>query len=317
MNDLSPAPPGRTRVERRRPVPARHILVLKLDHLGDFIMGIPAMERLRGHFPKARITLVCGSWNVASADALGLFDCVLALDAFPLHASDGTWPDPAMLMTKLSHMIATPVDLAIDLRVDGDTRAYLQAVPARFRAGIGTASRFGCLDVFLPIDATRPQPPPPSVLTAERFRAGALCRHQGYAIGFAGRVGAPEILVFGPYLELPSGRYRFRPFLEVAAGSVGYDILIDDAPVARGRLVAEETITFHNPAPSGHFQFRLILSATDPSCAFRFFGGEVLRAPVSDGLHQSEYLALLVELVALRVQAGLLLPDDRTVLCPM
>ena len=42
------------------PSPSPRILVLKLDHLGDFLIGLPALMELRAIFPKGHITLIWG-----------------------------------------------------------------------------------------------------------------------------------------------------------------------------------------------------------------------------------------------------------------
>src|SRR5689334_12896542 len=39
------------------------ILILKLDHLGDFITGLPAARQIREGFPDAKITLICSEWT--------------------------------------------------------------------------------------------------------------------------------------------------------------------------------------------------------------------------------------------------------------
>src|SRR5215471_9779636 len=52
----------------------RRLLVLKLDHYGDFLIGLPALKKLRRAFPTDHITLVCGSWNVALAKELQVAD---------------------------------------------------------------------------------------------------------------------------------------------------------------------------------------------------------------------------------------------------
>src|SRR5205085_2815895 len=43
--------------EERR---GRRLLVMKLDHYGDFLIGLPALQKLRGAFRADHITLVCG-----------------------------------------------------------------------------------------------------------------------------------------------------------------------------------------------------------------------------------------------------------------
>jgi hypothetical protein len=61
----------------------RRLLVLKLDHYGDFLIGLPALQRLRKAFPGDYLTLVCGSWNAELARRLGVADEVRAYDFFP------------------------------------------------------------------------------------------------------------------------------------------------------------------------------------------------------------------------------------------
>jgi hypothetical protein len=61
----------------------RRLLVLKLDHYGDFLIGFPALKRLREAFPADHITLVCGSWNVNLAKESRIADEVHAYDFFP------------------------------------------------------------------------------------------------------------------------------------------------------------------------------------------------------------------------------------------
>src|SRR5215831_2532550 len=56
-------------IDNRR---ARRLLVLKLDHYGDFLIGLPALKRLRQAFPADHITLVCGSWNIGLAKEVGV-----------------------------------------------------------------------------------------------------------------------------------------------------------------------------------------------------------------------------------------------------
>ncbi len=314
MDDLAgwpPAPrdpPGHTRIERRRSVAVHRVLVLKLDHLGDFILGLPALERLRVHFPQAHITLVCGSWNVPAAAGLRLFDQVIAFDAFAANPAQAPPPDRDRLLPQLRDLLDQSYDLAIDLRVDDDTRPYLTAVLARVRCGIGTRSRFDFLDVFLPIDATRAQTPPPAVLLAHLFHSANGCVDHGYMKQCTEAPAGPAVLVFGPYLQIPTGRFCFSPYLEVLQGGVAFEVLVDDQPISAG-VASGGAIDFVNLTPGGHFQFRLLASAMAEPTTFRFYGGSLLREPVSDVLHQSEYLMLLVELVAMRVRSSGLLVE--------
>jgi O-antigen biosynthesis protein len=126
------------------------ILAVKLDHIGDLLTALPALRRLRRHFPTARICLLAS----ASARAfLAGEDCVDELIEFDFfHARSGlgekglTEDDLRALGERL-----TPYrfDLAIDLRKQVETRHVLKYVPARLRAGYDNQGRFPWLDVVL------------------------------------------------------------------------------------------------------------------------------------------------------------------------
>ena len=75
--------PNRTRVEFVSTAPRSKILILKLDHLGDFIMGIPALEKARATFADAEITLVVGAWNLDIARQMNVADKVPAVQRLP------------------------------------------------------------------------------------------------------------------------------------------------------------------------------------------------------------------------------------------
>lgn len=128
------------------------ILILKLDHLGDFVLALPAFEHLRDGFHDADITLVCGSWNHAWAAQCGLFDRVVAFD---LAASDQNGRPHTAIAEQIEafeRLQLGPYDLAIDLRHDSDTRFLLDCVDTKFRAGYCAPPDAGgaSLDLALP-----------------------------------------------------------------------------------------------------------------------------------------------------------------------
>jgi len=131
--------------------PRSSILVLSLAHIGDFVLSLRAMERLRLTFPEAKITLVCGSWNENWARELGWFDEVIPFDFFSAMNKDwkgATWKSYA----GISKLPLGRYNLAIDLRHDRDTRPLLYRVDAEFRAGYAAPHEDGlpCLDLSLP-----------------------------------------------------------------------------------------------------------------------------------------------------------------------
>ncbi|PRD98004.1 glycosyltransferase [Burkholderia ambifaria] len=126
------------------------ILLLKLDHMGDLLLAVPAISRLRARYPKATIDIVVGSWNQALAQTLPFFDRVLTLDYFKRKSS---------LQAELSDGSLTEFvkqlgfyDLAIDFRRQPDTRFVLAQVDAGLKVGYGSLDPAidAKLDIALP-----------------------------------------------------------------------------------------------------------------------------------------------------------------------
>lgn len=109
----------------------RQLLVLKLDHRGDFLIGLPALEQLRIAFPNDHITLVCGSWNANTARDLGVADEIRAYNYFPENVQQ--WNGATLEdISRFRELCKGRFDIALDLRVDEVVRAQLQSlIPAR------------------------------------------------------------------------------------------------------------------------------------------------------------------------------------------
>jgi ADP-heptose:LPS heptosyltransferase len=138
---------------RRQPI--RTIVVLKLDHIGDLIIGMRALRTLREGFTDAHITLVCASWNQELAQGLGLFDRVVCFDFFTPMNRD--WSGTSIALRSLYDCIAAlplgTYDLAVDLRHDPDTRPCLFRIRSTYRAGFyaPTEADLPYLDLMLPV----------------------------------------------------------------------------------------------------------------------------------------------------------------------
>ena len=133
-----------------RPDEIKHILVVKLDHIGDFITALPAIRRLKQHFPLATIHLLAARGARAFAETEACIDGFIEFEFF--HARSGlgqknlTEEDYAALRASL---LPYGFDLAIDLRKHADTREALRHVPARFLAGFDHMGQFTFLDIAL------------------------------------------------------------------------------------------------------------------------------------------------------------------------
>lgn len=115
----------------------QRILLLKLDHFGDFFVAVRAFSLIRKAWPQAHITLICGSWNVQFAKKLELFDEIIPFDMpgmirQPETLSKTSW------FAQCEGVKSLPLrryNLAVDLRHDMDTRPCLLHVEADFKAG--------------------------------------------------------------------------------------------------------------------------------------------------------------------------------------
>ena len=112
------------------------ILAIKLDHLGDFILALPAFAKLRARYPYATIEVLLGSWNKSLAEQTKLFDAIHAYDFFRQKSSDL----PKNNKDKLTEILSTlgEYDIALDLRRPADTRFVLAGVRAALKVGYGT-----------------------------------------------------------------------------------------------------------------------------------------------------------------------------------
>ncbi len=314
---------------RLRPAGSRRILVLKLDHLGDFIIGRPALHALREAFPSDSIRLVCGRWNRATAEASGLFDDVRAYDFFPEQTSrwDGK---PAQPLALFDEAAEGGFDVAIDLRVDGDTRHLLERVDAKIRCGIGSRLRFGFLDVILPMESKLPirrgfEESRSLTLSVDRF--SSRMRRQSVLLHESDEHIVNKHLIYGPYVHLPRGRYRatFGLHLKGLYGwpksTIKIDVARDNVAVARMRL-GRKDLSSGKVLPSLDFEvdrdihddqvdkyeFRVHVSGLSLFGALQFSGVRVDQVDVQPGarynkmeLHIGEQLSLLVELIKQRV----------------
>ena len=219
-------------------------------------------------------------------------------------------------------------DLAIDLRVDDDTRHLLAHVDAAVRCGIGSKTRYPLLDVALPSEHQQRAIASTGLrrwqLDPERFNSGMKTKTAGYHE--APLVSLGRHLIYGPYMSLPLGRFlatfgvevvKFVP--HIRGVGVTLDIVRD------GTVVAQETygrarlrhlngpapqLEFENLSEESRFEFRVNLSGRALSGRIRFTGVDLrhISAPAvarfrPAELHIGEQLSLLVSLIKQRVTA--------------
>jgi hypothetical protein len=292
----------------------RHLIVLKLDHRGDFLMAVPAFRILRQAFSAAAITLVCGSWNQGEAHSLELFDRVVAFDFFAEDASAGAASrTTAELCAQFAELMADePCDVAVDLRLYGETRGLLKVIDARYKAGFDPHDEYPWLTIplnlLIPTVGGRAEQ---GVILANQF--GTLDgEHLAFAVTFRAGLAVPEghFLTCGPYITLAPGHYEFEVLIE--PHSEGFELCYDLAADSGRRVLGAGVIrvekarfpqfTLDSPERVKQFEFRLKARSSAPSPPFRFMGLRYRRQGVYVGVHQREAMVLLAHLVALRLE---------------
>ncbi len=300
--------PIRTIAPDRRGVD--RILLLKLDHRGDFLLATEAFKVFRHTYDKAHVTLVCGSWNVGEAEKTGYFDKIIPFDFFSEDESARLeTASPDVLTKKFAKLVGDEhYDLAVDLRLYDDTRELLQTINARNRAGFDRCDSFPWLSIRLNTPAVSfDDRAEAGLFAADRFST-AVCTHRTYEIA-ADAPFSPQktqAIIWGPYEELKPGRYQFECLIEPLAEDfeIAFDIAMDSgtrtilAGLLRGRY---PRLDLQIDERFEKFEFRLVGRAGFEVKPFRFSGIRFVRPSIIRAVHQSEAMALLAHLVRLRL----------------
>jgi hypothetical protein len=289
------------------------LVILKLDHRGDFLMATEAFKTLRNGFPHAEITLVCGSWNVEAARRSGYFDKVVPFDFFAEDDSARTVkPSRDVLIAGFAQqMEGQSYDLAVDLRLFDDSRPVLQAIKAADRAGFDRYDSFPWLTVRLNTpSATEDDRAEERVITADRFR-NSQSAHRTFEIRLESKDTQPRnrAVIWGPYQELAPGRYRIECLIEPLEDDfdVAFDVTADTGKrkLLKGTLPVRRAIypavVLALAERVEKFEFRILGTGKLELKPFRFLGVRLVRQGVNRGIHQSEAMTLLAHLVCLRM----------------
>jgi len=130
----------------------RKILLIKLDHIGDVILSLPAIQMVRNRFPYAHITMLVGSWAKPIVEKISEIDDILTFDFFFEKSSEGKRPLNNIELKNLEHTLkALHFDLAIDLRKHPETRGILKLSGARFTIGYGNGGDYKWLSGYLEV----------------------------------------------------------------------------------------------------------------------------------------------------------------------
>ncbi len=134
----------------------KRILAVKVDHIGDFVMALPAIRRLKQIFPAAAIHVLASRAAHAFAETEACIDEFIEFEFF--HAVSGLGPreiGEVEYQALRDRLAPYRFDIAVDLRKHLDTRDVLCYTSARFLAGYDYMGQFPFLDVALEWEGDR------------------------------------------------------------------------------------------------------------------------------------------------------------------
>jgi ADP-heptose:LPS heptosyltransferase len=146
------------RISRERGLPVRgpeRILLVRLDHIGDFVLSLPAMAMVRRQWPDAHVTAAVGSWAEPIARLARSLDEVRVIDPPWWQRARGVRPDRMRWRRDLRNLQREmrDCDLAIDFR--GDMRQilhFLWGTRASVRAALDRSGAAALLTHAVSVD---------------------------------------------------------------------------------------------------------------------------------------------------------------------
>jgi len=131
------------------------ILIIKLDHLGDLLLAIPALMRLKDKFKNSIMDIIVGKWNLELSQEIGLFRNIFLYDFYSTDQLKTSKRD-FEVENSLKRTLPT-YDIAIDFRINADTRFLLRQINSKLRIGYRTHSEYD-MDLDISLDAEIEEP---------------------------------------------------------------------------------------------------------------------------------------------------------------
>ena len=116
-----------------------NILVIRADQLGDVVMSLPAMFKLRDLFPHAELTCLAAPSNRDLLLSTGLFREVLAAELTYDPLARRRYASLSEQLRLRTLLRSKRYDLAVDLQAGADSRPLLRLAGARYTAGFSPA----------------------------------------------------------------------------------------------------------------------------------------------------------------------------------
>jgi ADP-heptose:LPS heptosyltransferase/GT2 family glycosyltransferase len=175
----------------------KRILVVKVDHIGDFVTAIPAMRRLKEIFPAASLHVLASRAARAFAETEDCIDEFIEFEFF--HAVSGLGPKDISAeeyQALRAQLTRYRFDIAVDLRKHLDTRDVLRYTPARYLVGFDYMGQYPFLDIALEWEGDKG-------LQRKRSHVSDDLVNLVEAIGTAGTSGRTRLVMGGPAGGIP------------------------------------------------------------------------------------------------------------------
>ena len=133
--------------------PARRVLLLRLERIGDLLMTLDALGAVRRRLPDAELHLVVGSWNAELASLIPAIDRVETLDV-PWLSRERAPTTLGSLATKAARWREQGFDLAVNFEPDIRSNLLVAASGSARRVGFGSKGGEAFLTDSHPYDPT-------------------------------------------------------------------------------------------------------------------------------------------------------------------
>lgn len=174
----------------------QRILVVKLDHIGDFVTALPPIRRLKALFPHAHLTVLAGPASRAFVALEPAIDAFIPFEFFHARSQLGERSlAPEDFQALARQLKPQRFDLAVDLRKHPSTRDVLTYTGARFLAGFDYLGQFPNLDIALDWDGDR---------TLQRKRSHIVVDLMGLVNAIGNAVEPDRVLMKAPPAPMPT-----------------------------------------------------------------------------------------------------------------
>lgn len=103
----------------------KKILIVKLDHIGDVILALPAVRKIRRMFPNAQIDMLCGPWAKGMLEMQPEIDRMITFTFFDARSQNGiVGNNKTDIMEMIRELKKEKYDLSVNLRRHEETKAF-------------------------------------------------------------------------------------------------------------------------------------------------------------------------------------------------